>query len=198
MDKIDKDAILAARKWNERYKNGDFSNFAPVRKLLSNNTHLLPSSGRVLEIAGGIGIASDFLQKHGLMVFQIDIALNGLLRSRMNNVDVLHIAADANRLPFSNQTFDMICNFYYFDRKVIPYLITMLHPGGLFFIETLTVDMLKIHPEISEEYLLQPGELRSLFDRFEILYFFEGWTKSDHGKDKSISSMIAKKPLTGI
>jgi hypothetical protein len=74
----------------------------------------------------------------------------------------------------------------------------MLQPGGLFIIETLTIDMLKIHPEISEEYLLRPGELHSLFEGLEILHFFEGWTKSDHGKDKSISSLIAKKPLTSI
>lgn len=62
MDKIDQDAVLAASKWNERYRNGELSNFASVRKILTSNTHLLPPSGRALEIAGGVGITSDFLQ----------------------------------------------------------------------------------------------------------------------------------------
>jgi hypothetical protein len=57
---------------------------------------------------------------------------------------------------------------------------------------------LTIRPEISEEYLLQPGELKSAFQELEIIHFSEGWTNSDHGKQKSIGSLVARKPEISV
>ena len=160
--------------------------------------HLLPEQGKVLEIAGGVGVSADYLQRKGLQVIELDISWQALFRARRKNKEVHHIVADANFLPMINMKFDVICNFYFFERNVIPVIIDRLKPGGLLFFETLTKEMLTIRPEIPPEYLLLPGELKEAFSGFEIIHYFEGWTNSDHGKKKSIGSLVARKPETSV
>jgi tellurite methyltransferase len=187
-----------AERWNERYTNQSDSFAAPVRKLLSDHRNLIPPNGFALEIAGGIGVTSDYLQNAGMQVFEIDISFQALRRAAKLNPEVIQITADANYLPLSGTRFDLICNFYFFDRCVIPSIKSLLKPGGIVFIETLTKEMLSIRPEIPPEYLLSANELRTHFSDFDILHYFEGWITSDHGKQKSIGSLIARKPLNSV
>jgi tellurite methyltransferase len=191
-------ATDAVEKWNKRYQEEPGKYHAPVRNLLQAYSNLLPQHGQVLEIAGGVGVSADYLQKKGLHVLELDISWQALCRARRKNKEVLHFVADANFLPIEDQQFDVICNFYFFERNVIPVIIDRLKPGGLLFFETLTKDMLSIRPEIPPEYLLLPGELKEAFSGFEIIHYFEGWTDSDHGKKKSIGSLVARKPQTSV
>jgi SAM-dependent methyltransferase len=191
-------ASEVATKWNTRYLEESEKYNAPVRKLLLDYTHLLPSAGNVLEIAGGFGVSADFLQKYGLQVIELDISWQALIKAKKKNAGVFHITADANRFPFGDIKFDVICNFYFFERSLVPRLIHQLKPGGVIFFETLTTAMLSVRPEIPPEYLLLPGELKEAFRDLEIIHYFEGWTKSDHAKQKSIGSLVARKPKTSV
>lgn len=191
-------ATETATKWNDRYRDETGMYIAPVRNLLKVYSNILPHQGWALEIAGGTGVSADYLQKAGLQVLEVDISLVALCRAHRKNSDVLHVAADATQLPLGASRFDVICNFYYFERNLIPLLINWLNPGGLIFFETLMVDMLTIRPEIPPEFLLQPGELKNVFQELEIIYYFEGWTESDHGNRKSIGSLVARKPETSV
>jgi tellurite methyltransferase len=191
-------ATDAVEKWNKRYLEESTKYNSPVRNLLLEYSSLIPHQGCCLEIAGGPGISADFLQKWGLQVLELDISWQALSHARRKNNEVLHFVADANFLPIDNQKFDVICNFYFFERNAIPVIIERLKPGGLLFFETLTKDMLSIRPEIPPEYLLLPGELKESFSGFEIIHYFEGWTNSDHGKKKSIGSLVARKPETSV
>ncbi len=186
--------LNTASKWNERYATDTKFVDAPARNLVRSNTALLPKSGRVLEIAGGMGKTANFLQQIGLDVVELDISHRALKHAQEANPSPLYIVADVPYIPLSHQKFDIICNFYFLDRRVFPIIDEFLAPGGLLFFETLTIDMLTIKPDFSPERLLQPGELANAFSGYDPLYYFEGWIDSDHGKQKAVAQLIARKP----
>jgi SAM-dependent methyltransferase len=188
----------SARKWNEKYLNDERFQNVPTRRLIRENTHLLPSSGCVLEIAGGMGSTTDFLQRHGLDVIEIDISFEALNKAILNNHNAGYILADARTIPIKPMQFDVICNFYYLERSVFDFIKKSLKPGGLLFFETMTVDMVSVRPEIPPERLLQPGELALVFAEWEPLYAFEGWIDSEHGKKKAVSQMIVRRPFSSV
>jgi tellurite methyltransferase len=191
-------ATDAAKKWNERYLEEPGKYNAPVRNLLKEYSRLLPKQGSALEIAGGVGVSADYLQRSGLNTLELDISIQALINAKNKNPNVFHVVADANFLPINDMRFDVICDFYYFERDMILDLKQRLKPRGLIFFETLTIDMLDIRPEIPEEFLLKPGELKDSFAEFEIIHYFEGWTNSDHGKQKSIGSLVARNPKFSV
>ncbi len=85
-------------------------------------------------------------------------------------------------------------NFYYLQRDLWPEFKRTLKPGGVLVLETLTVKMRETMPEIDPAYLLQPGELREVFQDWDILVYREGWVTSDRGHQKAVASMIARRP----
>ncbi len=184
----------SAEKWNERYRTDTRFSDAPVRSLVRLNSNLLPSSGRALEIAGGLGKTTDFLQRSGLDVVELDISLTALKHAQSVNSLPNYIVADVRHFPLVSVQFDVICNFYFLDRDIFQLIDRYLLPGGLLFFETMTIEMQTIKPDMPSEKLLQPGELRSVFNFYKFLYYFEGWTDSDHGKKKAIAQLIARKP----
>lgn len=188
----------AARKWNEKYQTDERFKDVPARRLIRENVHLLPVHGRVLDLAGGMGSTTDFLQRRGLDVLEIDISFEALRKAIVKNPEAGYILADVRHMPLKTMEFDVICKFYFLERSIFPYIRKALAPGGLVFIETMTIDMLSVRPEIHPERLLQPGELAKQFSEWEIIHAYEGWTESDHGKKKAISQMIARKPVTSV
>ena len=104
--------------------------------------------------------------------------------------------ADLNHLELPSNHFDVALNFYYLQRDFWCEFARILKPGGILFYETLTQDIRELREDISPQYLLHPNELKAAFSNWEILYYFEGWTASTHGKQKAIASMIALKPNT--
>jgi len=77
--------------------------------------------------------------------------------------------------------FDVILNFYYCQRNLWPRFRSMLKPGGVLIMETLTIETLRVRPDYSPDYLLQPDELRRAFAEWEVLVYREGWVElKDH------------------
>jgi hypothetical protein len=90
--------------------------------------------------------------------------------------------------------FDLIVNLYYLDRGLWPLYRSAIKRGGLLIFETLLRDMLTRQPEINRHFLLEPGELRAAFADWQILEYQEGWVRSDHGHEKAVASLIARRP----
>ncbi|NMB54420.1 MAG: class I SAM-dependent methyltransferase [Leptolinea sp.] len=184
-----------AEKWNEKFLNDFRFQDVPVRKLVKQFSELLPRTGIALEIAGGTGATTDFLQKHGLKVLEIDIAYQALRKAVTRNNGASYIVADARYFPLSLCAFDVICNFYFLERSVFSAIVELLKPGGIVLFETMTIDMLRIRPEISPSHLLAAGELKQAFPSWKIIHYYEGWTDSEHGHTKSIAQLVAQKPV---
>jgi len=180
--------------WDEKHAaRGDDSEPAP---LLREYAALLPASGRALDIAAGAGRNAVFLAQAGLDVDAIDQSEVGLKKARAlaaaRGVAIRTIHSDLGQVSLKQAWYDVAINFYYLQRSLVGSMRDALKPGGLVFFETYTVEQLSMPggrgPRRSE-YLLEPGELRTMFDGYEILHWSEGVEGT-----RAIASLVARKP----
>lgn len=183
-----------ADRWNARYQ-GDaryLDDPGPREFLLDCEAHL-PVSGLALDVAMGLGGSAGYLSKRGLHVIGLDISGVALRRARRRYPKLWLAQADLRRFPLPANCFDLIINFYYLERSVLREFTHALRPGGVLVIETLTREMRQIQPDIPEEYLLAPGELRDLFPELRLLHYREGWIEGSGAHSRPVASLLAVK-----
>lgn len=164
-------------KWNERYGGeGFFIGPTPSRLLeerIDSVEPLLPGK-RALDIACGEGRNSIFLARRGFAVTGLDISEEGLAKARRraaeDGVEIDFIRADLEGYEFTER-FDLILNFNFLLRDLIPRMVDALNPGGVIFFDTI-LDSPELVGHHTKAFLLQPGELAALFGGFPgaILY----------------------------
>lgn len=164
-------------KWNGRYAGeGFFIGPTPSRLLkewIASIEPLLPGK-RALDIACGEGRNSIFLARRGFSVTGVDISEEGIAKARRwaaeEGLEIGFVRADLEGYEFIGK-YDLILNFNFLLRDLIPKEVAALNPGGVIVFDTIldTPDLVGHH---KKEFLLQPGELRAIFERFpgEILY----------------------------
>ena len=180
-------------RWNERYREPQYENPLPPRRLLVDNASLLPKGGRALDIAAGTGRNAHFLETHGFQVIGVDVSWQALRRAARFAPASHWVLADLERFSVPDNSFDVILNFYYLQRNLWPVFCRALRPGGLLFFETLTQAMRSHRPDLQDCNLLAAGELETAFPLMETLHYSEGWVVSDHGKQKAVASLIARR-----
>lgn len=183
--------------WNQRYRQGDPLGRKPA-SLLVENRHLLPATGRALDIAMGAGRNALYLASLGWEVIGVDISSVAVEHCRREaerrGLKVTPILADLQSYELPQGEFDLIINFYYLDRSLSPGLVAALKPGGVLIFETFTLGQLAFGwGPTNPDWLLRPRELRAMFPRLETLLYREGVFDSERGK-KAIASLIARKP----
>jgi tellurite methyltransferase len=179
--------------WNQRYSLDPLNWSGPPRELLQKNAHILPCGGVAFEAAMGMGNDLPFLLEKKFQVLAVDRSEVAVKYVHKYFPTVWTVLADLTRFRLPNNTFDLICNFYYLDRQLCHHYCSSLKPGGILLFETLTSEMLAIKPDISPDRLLNTGELCSLFADLDIISFSEGWVSSDHGGRKAVASLVARK-----
>ncbi|PCH61879.1 MAG: hypothetical protein COC19_03885 [SAR86 cluster bacterium] len=93
--------------------------------------------------------------------------------------------------PLGGRVFDTVLVFNYLHRPIMPWLKETVKPGGLILYETFTYAQAAIGRPSNRGFLLAPGELRELFDNWQILYYFEGeFTSPKRAK----ACLVARKP----
>ncbi len=186
--------IEDAIRWNERYQNNHDRDLQVPRSFLTEHLHLLPACGLALDLAMGAGKNTEALLERGYRVIGVDISSEAVLRAKRRFPELQAVIADLTRFYLPSRTFDVVLNFYYLQRELWPEFGRILKPGGLLVFETLTHGMQEMLPEIPGSFLLKPGELREAFKDWDILVYREGWVTGDHGHEKAIASMIARRP----
>ncbi|UFS68683.1 methyltransferase domain-containing protein [Geomonas sp. RF6] len=155
-------------KWNSKYGVPDYIfPFTPSR-FLEENLDLvlrLAPGNRALDIACGEGRNAIYLARHGFDVTAIDISEQGLAKGRTRcwreGIRVNFVCADLEQYRLSEK-YDVILNFNFLLRDLVPEAIASLTPGGLLIMETI-VDTPNLEGMHTKSFLLQPGELRRLF-----------------------------------
>ena len=172
--------------WDERYRRGEHATDEPSR-LLVRAVEMFESNfgaGRLggltaLDLACGAGRHAIFLAGRGMSVTAVDASRVGveltLSRARGRGLEVDARVADLERGEFKieEDTYDLVCNFYYLQRDLFPQLRAALKPGGLL---VAAIHMVDEHPEVkpmNPDFLLRPGELRAAFDGLEIIHYRE-------------------------
>lgn len=183
-----------AKRWNLRYRAGWTGAEPQPRNLLKQAFPFLAPGGLILDIAMGLGANAHWLLQNGFSVAGIDISSTAVFDAKQKDPRIMAVIGDLDDFIFPENSFSGVLNFYYLNRRLLKDLPRILKPGGIAVMETLTIGMLEIKPDLPEDFLLQTEELPDLFFGWNILFYREGWQPSDHGGRKSVASLIAQVP----
>jgi tellurite methyltransferase len=154
-------------KWNIRFGSQETYLGERPSPLLSREIERilrLSPGRRALDIACGEGRNSVFLAQQGFQVTGLDISdvglSKGVKRAADAGVRVDLRQVDLDEYRFTEQ-FDLIINFNFLLRGLIPEAFQALSPGGLLIIDTImeSGEMLASH---NPSYLLGRGELQRI------------------------------------
>ncbi len=155
-------------KWDNRYACAGFFLGPHPSAFLVEKIDLIKSvcSGRrALDIACGEGRNSIFLARQGFYVTGIDISEEGIAKAtkwaEAARLAVEFITADLEFYEFTGG-WDLIINFNFLLRDLLLKGVAALNPGGVMVVDTL-LDTPSLPGEHTKAFLLQPGELKSLF-----------------------------------
>jgi tellurite methyltransferase len=185
------------RRWDKRFRGEGFAFGKEANSFLKKHITLLPK-GKALDLATGEGRNAAFLARHGFEVDAVDISKMGLRKAQKlakeMGVKIHALAADLDTYQIERGKYDLIINFYFLRRSLIPKIKKGLREGGMVILETYLLEQRKLGtggPK-NPKYFLKPNELLQRFKDFGILFYREGIFR-EGGKRKAIASLIAQK-----
>jgi tellurite methyltransferase len=187
------------KRWDEKFRAKGFALGKEANPFLKGHIRLL-SRGKALDIATGEGRNAIFLAQHGFDVDAVDISKIGLNKARKLSkeagVKIHPVLADLDNYPIEKERYDLIVNFYFLKRRLIPRIKRGLKRGGKVIFETYILEQRALRTEgpRHSRYFLKPNELLRLFRGFRILRYREGIFR-EGGRRKAVASLIAEKIL---
>jgi 2-polyprenyl-3-methyl-5-hydroxy-6-metoxy-1,4-benzoquinol methylase len=185
------------KRWDTRYGKKGFALGKDPNPFLKKHIHLLPK-GKALDIAAGEGRNAVFLAQQGFEVDAVDISEKGLKKAKKlaqeKGVRINISLIDLDKYPIPKEQYDIIADFYFLKRRLIPRIKKGLKKGGRVIFETYLLEhrTLGVGGPKQAKYFLKPNELLRLFKDFRILFYREGILR-EGGKKKVVASMIAEK-----
>jgi 2-polyprenyl-3-methyl-5-hydroxy-6-metoxy-1,4-benzoquinol methylase len=167
-------------KWNQRFASQpSFLSERPSPFLAREIERILGliSGRRALDIACGEGRNSVFLAQQGFQVTGLDISDVGLEKARQRaaaaGVTVDYRRVDLEGYRFT-EGFDLIVNFNFLLRDLIPLAYAALVPGGVLIVDTI-MESAETTASHNPAYLLGRGELARICGGFagEVVYLEE-------------------------
>lgn len=184
-------------RWDKRFGKKEFALGKEPNPFLKKRIRLLPK-GKALDIATGEGRNAVFLAQNGFEVDALDISEKGLKKAkklaREQGVKINTFFVDLGQYEIEKERYDLIANFYFLKRRLIPRIKKGLKKGGRVIFETYLLEhrTLGTGGPKQAKYFLKPNELLRLFKNFRILFYREGIFR-EGGKRKAVASLIAQK-----
>ena len=167
-------------KWNFRYRREGFYLGPAPSSFLADHIQMvltLAPGRKALDIACGEGRNSIFLAQKGFTVTSLDISEEGLAKGEewaiREGLEIAFSCVDLESFEFTER-YDLIINFNFLLRNLIPKMIETLNPGGLLLFDSI-LNVPSLEGSHKKVFLLEPGELRRIFDRFsgEVIHYEE-------------------------
>ncbi|WP_171012971.1 methyltransferase domain-containing protein [Arcobacter arenosus] len=149
---------------------------------------------KALEIACGTGRNSIFLAENRFEVEAFDIsevAINHLKKQNIKNLTA--IQKDLENFDIEKNSFDLIVQTNYLDRKIFPNLKEALKKDGIIVIETYMNHKENEKPPSNPLFLLKENELKEIFSDFEIIKYDEYFNEKHELYKMRKQAIIAKK-----
>jgi len=182
-------------RWDVRYPTEDPEVWKRPSAFLVRSAPLF-FGGRALDVACGPARNAVFLAQRGYVVDGVDNSREGLLMARefigRRGVPVNLIFADLARYAVRPDSYDLIINFFYLNRELVPSLIEGLRPGGYLVFESFTTDNRRFMPLKDPAHYLAPNELLRLAGAMRVIDYYEG-TVIEAGMARAIARLIARK-----
>jgi 2-polyprenyl-3-methyl-5-hydroxy-6-metoxy-1,4-benzoquinol methylase len=169
------------QKWNQRFESEESylgRNPSPFLLRAIDTIMQLSPGSRALDIACGEGRNSIFLALRGFSVEALDISDVGLekakLRAGHEGVEIDFQQVDLEEYGFTKQ-YDLIINFNFLLRDLIPIEVEALSAGGLLIVDTIMESPELLASHKNPAFFLGRGELRTLCEQLpgEILIYEE-------------------------
>jgi SAM-dependent methyltransferase len=154
----------------------------------------------VADLACGRGRHALAAAEDGARVLALDrdrealTQLHGTARDR--RLTLLAVRTDLETcygIPIRTGACGAILVFRFLYRPLAPAIVQTLQPGGLLLYETFTTGQAALgHGPRNPDFLLQPGELRSLFAGLEVLDYWEGVTTDQ--RPEAVARLAARRP----
>jgi len=189
------------KRWDKRYRERKPDLNRGANTILKKYLPFLPK-GKALDLAAGEGRNAIFLAEHGFQVEAVDISPVAISRARKlaraKGVRIKAMAADLDAYRLLPGRYDLVLNFYFLDRRLIPRIKKGLKKGGMVVFETYTAEQKKLGTggPGQTQFVLKPNELLRLFRGFHVLFYREG-VFTEGGKRRAIASLIAQKQVRG-
>jgi SAM-dependent methyltransferase len=161
------------------------------------HAHLLPQSGRALDVACGTGRHALWLAERGLHTYAVDRdadavrTLNDEAVRRGLPLDARVLDLERASVELDPPDYDLIVVVHYLHRPLFPVLLGALRPGGVLAYETFTRAQAARGRPTNPAFLLEPGELLRLVEPLEIVASREG----DY-EGRMVASVIASRRST--
>jgi len=159
-------------RWDARYS--ETSPQPKVANVILENQSLLPTRGKALDLACGLGGNALFLAEQGLEVEAWDISPIAIkkLNRLAEGLPVTARIVDITQTEWPLETFDVIVVSYYLERSISQKIVDALKPGGLLFYETFNQNILERGPK-NPAYRLKEKELLEMFNGLTVRYYSE-------------------------
>ncbi|MBL4743492.1 MAG: tellurite resistance methyltransferase TehB [Cycloclasticus sp.] len=185
-------------KWDEIYRQRLATSPEPAT-VLSRYSHLLPAHGTALDIACGLGGNAFFLAQHSLVVDAWDIsniAIDHINQSK-GTLKITATAINISLAELHKNHYDVIVVSRFLDRDISPKIIEALKSEGLLFYQTFTLEKVLNTGPKNPKYLLEKGELLSLFSTLTPVVYHEEACLGDINQGiRNEAILIAQKPKT--
>lgn len=148
-----------------------------LRQILESDAWHIPH-GLALDVATGKGHNAIFLAEMGFRVVGLDISTIALEEARRRaaekSLEISWHVADLEQIELPAAAYNLIVNFNYLQRSLVPQIRRALKPEGHVIFETYLIDQQAIgHPK-NPAYLLNHNELLDHFRSFRVLRYREG------------------------
>lgn len=181
-----------ARRWDARYREqfaapsaSVAARFPAAAEVLAENTHLLPRSGRALDLACGLAGSAFVLARAGLDSHAWDVSAVVIEQVRAQaggfGVALSAVVRDVVAEPPAPDSFDVIVVRRFLDRALMPRLLAALRPGGLLFYQTFTAEKLAGRGPDQPAFLLGRNELLTLCAGLTLRAYRENGAAGDPG-----------------
>ncbi len=183
------------QKWDRHYQGKD--EMAVVR-VVAENSHLLPASGRGLELACGLAANAFLLAQGGLTMDAWDISPVAIekvnARAAASGLAVQGAVRDVVETPPPAAFYDAVVVARFLDRSLVPSICNALKPGALLFYQTYTRTRISDEGPGRDEWRLADGELLTLFGAMQILVYREEGSIGDTSRGlRNEAMLVARK-----
>lgn len=163
------------RKWDARYLESERRPSVPA--VLLENRHLLPSRGRALDLACGLGSGALQLAEEGLDAVAWDLSPVAVDRlgeeADRRGLTVLAETRDIQANPPDPDSFDVILVAHFLARGLAPAIAAALRPNGLLFYQTFIREAVSDRGPSNPQYRLAANELLHLFPDLLVRFYRE-------------------------
>jgi len=185
------------RGWDERYRSRERAaedlDAPPTPLLMETAKQLKP--GKALELACGTGRNALWLATQGWSITAIDAAAAAIetLRNRASklgiNLEARQADLERGEYRIEHSSWDLIAICYYLQRSLFEPAKAGIVPGGVL----LAIVHITEPNEEPTHTRAKPGELKTYFDGWEILYYYEG-KPNDTAHKRSVAEIVARRP----